>query len=122
MPSCSAISAKVNAEAPTKIVRIQKMITAGSNHYTYSGFGVLFRGEPGCRSRQHLHSDRQRGLVDAKSRRVMRRRYVDLRPPAEHEIATRHAGQELGEVVAHSERPPQPAGPAADAPVPDVGH
>src|SRR5438874_9777309 len=122
MPNCSAISAKVNADAPTKIVRIQKMITAGSNHYTYSGFGALFRGQSGRRSRQHLHPDRQRGLVDSKSRRVMRRRYVALGPGAEHEIATRYAGEELGEVVAHRERPAQPAGPVADELVADVQH
>src|SRR5438067_9887593 len=114
MPSWSAISAKVNADAPTKIVRMQEMITAGSNHYTYSGFGALFRGQSSRRSRQHLHPHRQRGFVDPEPRGVVGGLHVTLWPGAEHEIAPGYARKELGEVVAHRERPAEPAGPVAD--------
>ena len=68
MPYCSAISANANAEAPTRIVKIQKMITAGSTHYTDSGFGPLFAGEARGRAGQDLHAYRQGGLVDPESR------------------------------------------------------
>src|SRR6266545_7734614 len=52
MPSWSAISPKAKAEAPTKSVKIQKMITAGSTHYTACGFG-----RPLLRASQHERGD-----------------------------------------------------------------
>src|SRR5689334_21389271 len=68
IPYCRAISENANAEAPTRIVKIQKMITAGSTHYTDSGFGPLFGGEARGRAGEDLHADREGGLVDSESR------------------------------------------------------
>src|SRR5438132_10453473 len=82
----------------------------------------LLGGESRRGSRKDLHADRQRGLVDAESRRVMRRRRFTFGLCAEHEIAAGNACQKLGKIVAHRQWPAEDTRPVADELVSDVEH
>src|ERR1700704_3867079 len=68
-PRCKKMYVNAKVDAPTKSVKIQKMITAGYPLYVApirAGPGGC--GESGGGSSQYLHADRQRVFVDSESR------------------------------------------------------